>query len=99
MLGALAARKHYIGFEPNPVTYKHLKEIVHYFRNEGMDTSKCTLIHDGAENMNKYDSDFPEVDLILTSRISILKSIMKENNSQKIIIILMKNGEINGLQM
>ena len=32
-----------------------------------MDTSKCTLIHDGAENMNKYDSDFPEVDLILTS--------------------------------
>lgn len=65
MLGALAARKHYIGFEPNPVTYKHLKEIVHYFRNEGLDTSKCTLIHDGAENMDKYD--FPEVDLILTS--------------------------------
>ena len=65
MLGALAARKHYIGFEPNPVTYKHLKEIVHYFRNEGLDTSKCTLIHDGSENMDKYD--FSEVDLILTS--------------------------------
>jgi len=65
MLGALAARKHYIGFEPNPDTFENLQRIVHHFRNDGIDPTKCTLINDGSENMNKYD--FRDADLILTS--------------------------------
>lgn len=61
MLGAVSYGAHYIGFEPNTVTYDNLKRIVKFLNIE----SKVTLICDDARNMNNYD--IPKVDLLLTS--------------------------------
>jgi 16S rRNA G966 N2-methylase RsmD len=61
MLGAVASGAHYIGFDPNTVTFKNLKSLAEFLNIE----NKVTLICDDAMNMDKYD--FPKVDLVLTS--------------------------------
>ena len=61
MLGALAAGKKYIGFEPNIETFVGLNKIASFL---GM-CNQVQIYNDGAENMSKYD--FENVDLILTS--------------------------------
>ena len=61
MLGALAAGKYYIGFEPNGDTHHNLLQLADFLNAR----SRVEIYNDGAENMTKYD--FKNVDLILTS--------------------------------
>jgi 16S rRNA G966 N2-methylase RsmD len=61
MLGAVASGAHYIGFDPNTLTYDNLKKLAKFLNIE----DKVTLICDDAMNMDKHN--LPYVDLILTS--------------------------------
>ena len=76
LLGAVASGKHYVGFDPNPITYDNLKRLV---KSLGIE-NKVTLINDGAENMDKYD--FPEVGLVLTSPPYFNLEIYHNGNQQ-----------------
>ena len=77
-LGAISARKKYIGFEPNPKTYENLCRLAN---NLGVNTKRYCLYNDVAENMNSYD--FENVDLILTSPPYFNLEIYNLNNEKQ----------------
>lgn len=60
MLGVVASGAHYIGFEPNTKTYKHLLELAEYLDIQ----DKITIYNEGAENISKHSFS---CDLIITS--------------------------------
>ena len=76
MLGALAAGKKYIGFEPNSETFLGLNKIASFL---GV-CDRVRIYNDGAENMSKYD--FEDTDLILTSPPYFNLEIYSESKHQ-----------------
>lgn len=76
LLGAVSYGAHYIGFEPNTVTFQHLQQLVEFL---GLN-NRVTLICDDALNMLHYS--FPNVDMVLTSPPYYDVEIYSQESSQ-----------------